>query len=147
MKQCALLPSKPSLQYRWVDIYKSWGERLAVPLLRLRLQGCPKVNMMSAQLADVFQVLAKAVAVPSTNPLRPMKSSLIFLLKLPHKPVGVQFNQKQTNLDVKSVYFKVFDPFTPCCCIWNVTYFRFFKCNDQRYYVCMHAYMSYAIIV
>lgn len=79
-----------AVQISWLN--KSWEERLAVPLLTLWLQGFSNINLMSEQLTDVFQVLAKATAVPSTNPLVLMKSSRISLLKFPHKPVGVQFN-------------------------------------------------------
>lgn len=43
---------------------------------------------MSGQLALVFHVLVNAAAVPSTSPLITLKSSLILLLKFPHKPVG-----------------------------------------------------------
>lgn len=64
------------------------GLSLAVPLLMLWRQGCPKRVLMSGQLARVFQVLAKVVAMPSTSPLITLKSSLIMLLKFPHKPVG-----------------------------------------------------------
>lgn len=60
-----------------------------VPLLVLWLQGFPKLDLMSGQLDDIFHVLAKAAAVPSTSPLVPIKSSVIMSLKFPHKPVGL----------------------------------------------------------
>lgn len=44
------------------------------------------------QAACVFQVLAKAAAVPSTTPLRARRSSAWFWLKFPQRPgpgVGV----------------------------------------------------------
>lgn len=66
----------------------SWRESPAVPLLMPWLQGCPKRDLMSGQLALVFHVLANAEAVPSTSPLFTLKSSHIMLLKFPHKPVG-----------------------------------------------------------
>lgn len=60
-----------------------------VPLLALWLQGFPKLDLMSRQLDDIFHALAKAAALPSTSPLVPIKSSVIMLLKFPHKPVGL----------------------------------------------------------
>lgn len=42
--------------------------------------------LMLGQAAWVFQVLAKAAAVPSTRPLMVRKSSAWMLLKFPHRP-------------------------------------------------------------
>lgn len=63
-----------------------------VPFSTLREQGSSKMFLTLGQAACVFQVLAKAAAVPSTTPLRARRSSAWFWLKFPQRPgpgVGV----------------------------------------------------------
>lgn len=62
------------------------GLRRLLPRLKSWLQGGPKRALTSGQLALVFQELANATALPSTRPLPTRKSSLITLLKFPHRP-------------------------------------------------------------
>ena len=59
-----------------------------IPFSTLREQGSSKLFLTLGQAAWVFQVLAKAAAVPSTTPLRARKSSAWFWLKFPHRPAG-----------------------------------------------------------
>ena len=59
---------------------------MGVPFSTLREQGSSKLFLTLGQAAWVFQVLAKAAAVPSTTPLRVRKSSAWFWLKFPHRP-------------------------------------------------------------
>ena len=61
---------------------------MGVPFSTLREQGSSKLFLTLGQAAWVFQVLAKAAAVPSTTPLRVRKSSAWFWLKFPHRPGG-----------------------------------------------------------
>lgn len=55
---------------------------------------------MSGQLALVFHVLANAALVPSTNPLITLKSSVIMLLKFPHKPFRIHMTQQESTISV-----------------------------------------------
>lgn len=59
---------------------------LRIPFSTLREQGSSKLFLALGQAAWVFQVLAKAAAVPSTRPLMVRKSSAWMLLKFPHRP-------------------------------------------------------------
>lgn len=59
-----------------------------IPFSTLREQGSSKLFLTLGQAAWVFQVLAKAAAVPSTTPLMVRKSSAWFWLKFPHRPGG-----------------------------------------------------------
>lgn len=68
------------------------GRWTRVPFSTLREQGSSKMFLTLGQAACVFQVLAKAAAVPSTTPLRARRSSAWFWLKFPQRPgpgVGV----------------------------------------------------------
>lgn len=53
----------------------------------LSVQGSSKLCLMLGHAAWVFQVLAKAGAVPSTTPLIALKSSVWRLLKFPQRPL------------------------------------------------------------
>lgn len=62
------------------------GRCTHVPFSTLREQGSSKMFLTLGQAACVFQVLAKAAAVPSTTPLRARRSSAWFWLKFPQRP-------------------------------------------------------------
>lgn len=85
-------------------------------------QGFPKRVVMSGQLALVFHELANAAAVPSTSPLITLKSSLIMLLKFPHRPVGWRVTQRHRYISNMCDVLQTKTHFTEYNCLVRVIY-------------------------